>query len=186
MTPAAQFTAVMRAPIVRIIDDQTVTFPTLTAAELAELGEIVRAEFWELAQKNPKGATFTDIQWFRVRQEIDESVIPITEIIRRVSTMLGAAWVIRRGLVKAGFTTESVDAIMESISPLDLRDLAELVSRIRFVPKTPKPDAGDSVNRPLPGGGNPPADGAAGGEVLTGEPSPTNSGELASMPQPLA
>lgn len=171
----------MRAPIVRIIDDQSVTFPTLTASELAELGEIVRAEFWALAQKNPKGAAFTDIQWFRVRQEIDESVIPITEIVRRIGTLAGAEWVCKRALIKANFPADATTAIMESMSPLDLRDLAELVSRIRFLPKTANPDAGDIVNRPLPVGGNPQADGEAGATALTGGPSPINSGGLALM-----
>ena len=170
MNPSAQFTAVMRAPLVRVIDEQSVTFPLLTAAELGELGEVIRAEWWEAAQKNPQAKAFTPVQMFRVRQELDEAIIPITEIVKRVVTMSGAAWCVGRSLTKGGYDDAQRAAILESLAPFDLRDLSELVSRIRFLPKqTAKPDAGDNVNRPLPVGGEQPT------PAPTGEQSPSNS-----------
>jgi hypothetical protein len=173
--PAAQFSAVMRAPVVRIIEDVPVTFPTLTSGELAELGEIVRAEWWDLAQKNPRGAKFTDLQWFRVRQEIDEAVIPATEIMRRVGTLPGAEWCIRRGLRKASWDDGSIQNLIDAISPQDQVALAEYVSRIRFMQKV-KSDTDDKVNRPLTEGGDlqPPPP--------IGEPSASTSGSSESTP----
>lgn len=177
MNASAQFTAVMRAPLVRSIDGQDVTFPLLTAAELGELGEVIRKDWRSALEKNPKSGKLTDLEWLRAFQEIDEAVLPITEIVRRVTTLSGSAWCIERSLSKQGYTDEQRAAIMDSLSPMELKEIAELVTRIRFLPRVKADkDAGENVKRPLSEGAASPT------PEPTGEPSAISSGLPAQTP----